>query len=118
MSYIEPPESLKIGPYTYKLFMAVPPFPDPEDSCEEDVGKTYHHKQTIYVDCSQASDMMADTVLHEVLHCLWGLTSLSIEWSEKKEERYTRLLSPILLDVMRSNPQLVDYLMQRKTDEV
>lgn len=61
-----------------------------------------------------APDVMADTVLHEIMHaCAYfaGLTggSMPLE-DEDAEELVVSALSTALLDVIRRNPDLVDYL--------
>lgn len=76
-------------------------------------GRTDHDLLRIYVDTTEAAaiDTRRDTLCHEVLHCLAFLAGLSAEWGSEKEEAAVRRLSPLLLDALRRNPDLVAYLL-------
>lgn len=73
------------------------------------VGHTHHHQLVMTVDDTVASEVMRDTVLHEVLHALWYSTGLT-EFAEFTEEQAVSVLAPALMSVLRNNPVLVQYL--------
>jgi hypothetical protein len=50
---------------------------------------------------------VAVTLLHEVVHAIFKIAGLP---NEKEEDTVTRL-SPLLLDTLRRNPDLVAYLL-------
>lgn len=51
-----------------------------------------------------------DTVLHELLH------AALLVMGKGREEEIVSALSPVLLDVLRSNPELVAYLVDETLD--
>lgn len=61
----------------------------------------------IEIDRSRPRGVQRRTVLHEVLHACWGVTSLP----DKHEEDVITTLSPILLDALRRSPEVVAFLM-------
>lgn len=74
-------------------------------------GHTDHGTLRLLVNTALAADQVRDTLLHETLHALAFLSGLSSEWGSEKEEAVVRRLSPLLLDVLRRNPDLVAYLV-------
>lgn len=76
-------------------------------------GRTDHDQLRIHVAMTAdvAVDTRRDTLCHEVLHTLAFLSGLSAEWGSEKEEAVVRRLSPLLLDTLRRNPDLVAYLL-------
>jgi hypothetical protein len=66
---------------------------------------------TIRVDNDLPPSQLAETVLHEVLHAVWGGTGLAaIGDLDSHEEHVIRSLAALLYDTLRSNPGLVKYL--------
>lgn len=51
-----------------------------------------------------------ETLMHELLHVVCDVTGLHTEWGNRKEERIVRRLSPMLLELLQRNPDLVKYL--------
>ena len=105
------PSDVQIGPHCYEVRtdrQAVI-----EASWEMDgkvFGHSTHDRLVITVDERMAPSMMADTLLHEVLHAAFDMTGLASELDEKLAESAIRRLSPLLLDVLRRNRALVSYL--------
>jgi len=57
-----------------------------------------------------------DTLLHETLHALIAQTGLSEgsgPLSGDAEEQVVRALTPLLLHVLRENPKLIQFLVER-----
>lgn len=73
------------------------------------VGRVRLTRQRILIAERLAERQERDTLLHEVLHGLFGLVGLISDDSE--EERIVGTLTPLLLDTLRRNPQLVEYLV-------
>lgn len=103
-----PPMSLKIGPFIYSVYFMRPPFP----GGGELYGLTEHAPLQIFIDNTVHPLMQIETLLHEVLHCIFYHTGLSSEWGSNKEERYVRTVSPLFLDVLRTNTDLTDFVTE------
>lgn len=60
-------------------------------------------------------DVQRETILHETLHAVFYLHKLDRYLSSKEDdgEEFIDALSPALLAVLRQNPALVRYLMDR-----
>lgn len=65
--------------------------------------------QRITIAGSMGPDQARDTLLHEVLHGLLRIVNLIPD--DKEEERVVVALAPLLLDALRRNPGLVEYLV-------
>ena len=53
---------------------------------------------------------MADTLLHETLHAIWDQTPLRF-WKDDAEEEAITAITPVLLDVLRRNRKLTEFLL-------
>lgn len=102
----------QIGPYKYNIFY------DAEHILRQGLevndglfGYTEHHSQGIWIDPAQAPDMAAETLLHELLHACFFASGLTVQLADDKEEEVIRCLSPILLDTLRRNPELIEALI-------
>lgn len=102
------PSRLKVGAYHYKVSMA--PLTD-----EGRVGQTYPSRQEIQIAPGQAPHYERDTVIHELLHAIMQQTSLSkmTLWDEGVEEAIVLAVSPLLLQTLRENPRLTNYLLEK-----
>ncbi len=70
-------------------------------------GETDHQNFIIRVDTSFPRAQTADTLLHEILHAIWGERQLE---DEDKEERTVATLASGLCAVMRDNPDLMPWI--------
>lgn len=102
------PKRITVGPYRFTLTLD-------ENACLRDsvaqgsdhlFGLMLPFEQKIVVNPRQGDDMKRDTVLHEVLHAI--LLGMGLE--DDLEERVISTVSPALLDTLRRNPDLVEYL--------
>lgn len=102
------PKSVKVGAHAYSI---VADIHDEEDKH----GQTLHVPQVIRVRPAQGASALRDTVLHEVLHAICGaagsLYVMGVEGDD--EERLIRFLTPWILGVLRDNPRLVAYLLEK-----
>lgn len=55
-----------------------------------------------------------ETVLHELMHAAWNQTSLAKKVSSDDQEEAVWALAPLLLSVLRDNPKLVSYLVEKE----
>lgn len=117
---VEPGEQTKIlpdevwfGPFLYGVHM--------EESLRDRsrLGITWPDDQVIEINPSQETGRMRDTMLHEILHGLFSQIGQKDQGGKLKmtEEELIRRLSPALLDFLRTNRQMVLYLLAH-TDEV
>lgn len=101
-----PPKAIRIGPHVYTF-----------ENLTEDglLGRTQHTKQVIQIKSDQGVTSKRDTVLHEVIHAICDIAGMGylIGVDDEGEERIIRLLTPWLLGLLRDNPRLVAYLLEK-----
>jgi hypothetical protein len=56
-----------------------------------------------------------DTMMHEVMHAVLSVTAIDTEMDDEKAELMVSRLTPAILDTLRRNPHLVQYLMEEQT---
>lgn len=109
---MKPPRKVKVGPYAYTVR-----FDDAAMSAAGANGACLPDVASILLDSTCAPDTERDTVLHELLHAIWKQTQLVIEHpdgdSDSVGEKLIQTLAPRLLDLLRSNPKLVEYLTEK-----
>jgi len=66
-----------------------------------------HTEQKIFIDELTKLDRQRVTVMHEVLHCCTALARVS---DDSTEEHTVSALAPVIVQVLRENPDLVAYL--------
>lgn len=103
----ELPESIRIGPYDYSV--------RPMDRIEQlETGAMGMCDEEFNV-ISLAEDSQpihkAETLIHEILHGLWGAADLPNE-GEVDEERIVTALAKGILQVARDNPAVLAYVAQ------
>ena len=96
------PQRVQVGAITYTLTY---------DATMGDLGETQPDKQRIALRPGQAPDYLADTVLHELLHAMLAHTPLDL--THEQEEAICLTLAPALLDTLRRNAALADFLLDR-----
>ena len=77
------------------------------------VGRVDATTQQIFVSPSGGPDYQADTLLHEVLHCVW--IAAGDRRDKVDNETAIAALTPGLLATLRQNPELVACLLGRET---
>lgn len=103
------PTSVRIGPHAYTV------------RTDHDTGKLLHDEGSrgdsrpavhlIRLDVDRPHTAIAETLLHEVLHCAWDQTSMRTSANlNDHEEAIITALAPLLLGALRDNPDLVEYL--------
>ena len=76
---------------------------------QKHLGQYKDRENLIEVGATQTPPDQADTLIHELMHCIWATRSFPKEM--KEEEAVTRLASA-WSTIMRDNPELVWALMQ------
>ena len=107
----EIPEALMIGPHCYEVRTDDRTLRDLRS--DSDTGRCRPDDLTIDVDPDHPLTIIAETLLHEALHaCIAqaGLIGVLAECEDELEERIVLTVSPVLLDALRSNPELVAFL--------
>lgn len=121
------PSVVQVGPYTFAIVCSKQAILEEDakdlafklasdDESDSSVGRFLDLQQQILLDPDQKEDMMADTLLHEILHAIYYTSALKeIELRDLNEEQLVGILTPILLDTLRRNPEVVNYLMNSRT---
>lgn len=99
------PTQLVVGPLVYSI--------DYELQEGEKFGEADHIAATISVRSDLSEYMIKETLMHELLHCIWFICGVS-EVKKKKEETVVSLLSPWVLMAMSDpiNREFVEYVIQ------
>lgn len=64
-------------------------------------GLTVSSERAIYLDSIQVADILADTLVHELLHAMLDMGDVGMDI--EAEERLVRVLAPKLIDWIRGN---------------
>jgi hypothetical protein len=107
----KPPRTLDIGPHVYAV--------DVNAKRADDASVRYAQvnipKLEIVVNPDQHASQMADSLLHEVLHAVMDLQGACVGEAPlvdpKAEEPLVRAMTPLVLDVLRRNPDFVAFLL-------
>lgn len=77
-----------------------------------DHGASNHHRTMIAINPSDSPTQKADTLLHEILHCIWFVSSADdIQRMEgDKEEATIARLTPWLCLVLAENPGVAAFI--------
>lgn len=71
------------------------------------MGEWHARTATIHYDPEQTLPVLRETILHEMLHCILEHTGVDAE----EHEALIRSISPLLLEALRRNPELVEWLV-------
>ena len=99
---------LRIGPFIYKVVRDSVSQGELEE--EGAVGLAVPDSLVIHISNDLAPDRERATVLHEIIHACADLSGLDDNCTE---EDWATRLGPLLLGVMRDNPHLVAWVMER-----
>lgn len=98
----KPPKKIKIGPYDYAVVIL------DKSEARGNYGAFVSEDQEIRLrDSFRSPHMMADTLLHEVLHGVWFVHGIV---ARDGEERIIGQMATGLTQVLRDNPDLVAFL--------
>lgn len=109
------PEWVQVGPYRYRITATTEAInalrataTDHRDDSTR-VGYSDHVKLVITLDPQLPLDLLAETMLHEMMHCCYTAAGRSGE--TLAEEAVIDTLSPVLLDTLRRNPDVASFLL-------
>ncbi len=74
----------------------------------DNLGRTHVSKQRISITTDQGDDQMRDTMIHELLHASLGM--LGVLSDREEQERVVAALSPVVLNILRANPDVTKWL--------
>ncbi len=80
------------------------------------LGVSNHHNLFIIIDGNAAEQVIRDTLMHEIMHCLFTEAGLAPMIGQLDEEELCSTLSPRLVSMLRVNPEVSAYLL-RSTDD-
>ena len=103
--FIPLPGSIKVGYQDFKV--GIHPIPDSTDYH----GYTKKNESEMMFTCKGNPVEQANTVIHECLHAIWHIQGLQDQ--DGQEERIVNALANGLTGLMRDNPGLVKFLLDR-----
>jgi hypothetical protein len=112
------PTSVLVGPYRYAISVdheAMERIRRSDGSGDGHVGSSNHHQLKITIDGDMAATMVADTLLHEIVHCCYRVSGVGA--GKMTEEEAIEHLTPVLLDTLRRNPDVAQYLFGSGVDD-
>lgn len=98
-------QQVKVGPFRYRVRRT-------RRMDENLYGHCDHEKQEILLRAGLVHDQAADTLLHEVLHAVFFVSHNGRP--PKREEKLILRITPVLLAVLRDNPELIAYLQEQQ----
>jgi len=105
---IRPPATVEVGPYVYKIGYGDT---TTRKQLGGDHGETDSNELVIRI-AERAAGVERETTLHELLHALSDVAGLVEQYGTETDEQWCRRLAPWLLDTLRRNPKLVDFLLR------
>lgn len=103
------PDRVKLGPYRIEVKY------DHDAMVAASANGAYlADTSTILLQDVCSRDVERDTVLHELLHAVWKMSVLHLDYpddeQDSKGEAIIQTLAPRILELLRRNPDLVRYL--------
>jgi|688.fasta_scaffold478306_2 hypothetical protein len=109
------PKDVQVGPFTFTIKSDKASMDSARGRFEslDAIGFMSIHEQTIFIDPELQGDINIDTLLHEILHAIFEVVGLKNHFEEKEEEQIIAAMSPTLLDTLRRNVEVTDYILGR-----
>lgn len=105
-----PPTTIRIGAHDYDVL----PFPEDEAQRERQYGDFSQWDETIRIRFTGTVWQILDTLIHEVIHCIYYQYQLS---KKSGEEKTVTCLSSGLTQVIRDNDEWVYWASELLYDE-
>jgi hypothetical protein len=96
------PATVKVGPHVYTILRKS------KTQMPKDWGSCDNGRLQIWVRQRLRKSKAREILVHELMHA--GLHSVTNGPSRNEEEDFVEALSPVLLQVLQDNPELVEYL--------
>jgi hypothetical protein len=107
------PKSVRVGPATYSISRTEGDFLAACHQAQTNLlGWTNHTANRIVLRPDQGASSFRDTLLHECLHAVTDTIGLHDEIGADEDEKLVRRLTPAVLDFIRDNPKLIEYLVE------
>jgi hypothetical protein len=113
----EIPAEIVVGPYRYRVVVDQAAIDRAGQEARATLlGQHNPREGAIYLAPDLPDDLEAETLVHELLHTVFDAVGVGggdgdeTLLDQTMEERLVRQCSPMLLDTLRRNPQLVAYL--------
>ncbi len=101
---------VQVGPFTYSLVWSTSALTlIGVEKKRNFQGYTDHFAQTITIRDDMPRDSAQDTLLHEIIHCVWASTGM-YQREAIAEEEVAASISPMLLQAFRDNPRVMEFL--------
>ncbi len=104
---------VEIGPYTFKVkFVKRPEKRHGKKRIKglKLYGSTHPATQRIFISSRSNKRVQQDTLIHELLHAVWFASGLHAV-HEPDEEQCISMLAPLMLQALRSNEELREFLI-------
>lgn len=97
------PSKFKYGPYNFEIYYR-------DDLVEKvgSMGETYFNHLEVAIDSRMKPQMEKETMFHELLHVV--LHDIGFFPDQDTEEKFIRLLSPRLVQLLTDNQELTQYI--------
>ena len=99
-------EDIAVGCFRYGVAVDPVPFRARAEHDGDD-GYVNHDRGEMVIRPDMGICRQQETVMHEVMHAVWHMSGLP----RKDSEEVVKRISPLLLDTLRRNPHLRDFLL-------
>lgn len=114
---MKPPESIKIGPFHYRFYSDAEHTVQMVRESGDRIGQINYRQLEICIIEDVAPERRVVALLHEVLHGVFHAAGLYHEEGATLDaEQVLEAMPAILLDVLRSNPDLATYLLYESVE--
>jgi hypothetical protein len=97
------PKTVKVGVHTYSILRKS------KSQMGDDLGTCDFNELQILLRKQLRKSVSKETLIHEILH---AATYPSLNEKTMTDEDFVTAVSPVLLQVLQDNPELVEYLTQ------
>lgn len=112
----QPPTQIKVGPREYSVRWDDETYRRVSlDEGRELEGNSNHPREEMMLRPGRGANWTADTLLHETLHAVLNLHGVNLDNVKEVadlEEYLVSVTSPLLLMVLRDNPDLLAFLLE------
>ncbi len=105
------PSRIEIGPFTYKIKERKHVVNDRGEPLD---GKLSFQNHVIHIRKSLTPQAKRETLIHEILHGIWGITVSALSDITPTEEHIVYLMSPLILTVLQKNPDVAKFILGDK----
>ncbi len=109
------PKTVEVGPYNFDVKIVDNAGDHIGDGKPMEEGNIVYGcmkmtEQKIFMSAGQADIVMADTLLHEVMHAIWAVSGATA--TDLNEEYIVSAFTTILLQTLRRNPEFTRYIAE------